>query len=485
MPTLGYVRAGTATLLIAGVSAVAQAQITQTEYAARREAVAARIDSGIFFLAGAREPLDHYPPFKQLAPFRYLTGFLAPDAALVMVRRGGHTTATLYIQPPDARREFYTGERMTPEAITRETGMTAERNDRLDADLDALARTELPLWVASDAESDEFIADDSLSFGNAVVRRLRAVHPSLEVRSATQMLDSIRAKKSPAEVALLEHAAVISSLGHKAVLAEIAPGKSEADVQAVMELTFRKSGGDGTPAYSSIVGSGPNGTTLHYDHDDRVMKAGEVIVMDCATSYQGYAADITRTVPVSGTFTADQRAVYQIVRDAQAAGERLVKPGVTAAAERDSIKDIIVAGLARLHLIDSAAAVIDAPKGFCGADDTCPQWRLFAPHGPSHGLGLDVHDPAQFYYGDRTFAVGDAFTIEPGIYVKADILSILPDTPRNRAYAQRVRAAVERYANIGVRIEDDYVVTANGVHRLSVAPREASEIESLMRRTVQ
>ena len=110
---------------------VGHGQITQAEYAARRDSIAARIDSGIFFIAGAREPVDHYPPFKQRAPFRYLTGFPAPDAALVMVRRAGRTTATLYVQPSNARREFYTGERMSPEAIMRETGMASARNTQL------------------------------------------------------------------------------------------------------------------------------------------------------------------------------------------------------------------------------------------------------------------------------------------------------------------------------------------------------------------
>jgi Xaa-Pro aminopeptidase len=474
-----------AAALFAAMPAAARSQITQAEYAARRDSVAAHIESGVFFIAGARDPIDHYPPFKQRAPFRYLTGFLAPDAALVMVVRGHHATATLYVQPPDPRREFYTGERASPETITRETGMRAARNDRLKPDLDSLAATGLPLWVASDAESDEFIAPDSLSFGSEVLRTVHAAHPSVEVHDATPMLDALRARKSPAEVALLERAAAISSLGHKAVLAEIAPGKSEADVQGLMEYTFRRNGGDQFPAYSSIVGSGPNATTLHYDRDNRVLKAGDIVVMDCATSYDGYAADITRTVPVSGTYTADQRAIYQIVRNAQAAGERMVKPGVPAQSERDSIDAVVAAGLARLHLIDSVTAIVDAPKGFCGQSDTCPQWRLYLPHGPSHGLGLDVHDPAQFYYGAKTFEAGDAFTIEPGIYVKSDILAILPDTPRNRAYAERVRATVERYANIGVRIEDDYVVTNSGVKRMSVAPREATEIEALMRKTVQ
>jgi Xaa-Pro aminopeptidase len=306
-------------------------------------------------------------------------------------------------------------------------------------------------------------------------------HPYLAVHDATRALDSLRAKKSPAEIALLRYAAAISTLGHLAAPSAIGSGHNEAEVQAVMEYAFRRHGGD-RPAYSSIVGSGVNSTTLHYDHDDRTMRAGEVILMDCATSYEGYAADVTRTLPVSGMFSADQRAVYQIVRDAQAAGERQVKPGALASTEVDSVRAVVGAGLARLGLIDSTRATIDAPAGFCGPTTECLQATLFMPHGPGHGLGLDVHDPAQWYYGDRRFGAGDVFTIEPGIYIRPTIIDILPDTPRNRTYVARVRPLLERYANIGVRIEDDYVVTDTGVDRLSLAPRELREVEDLMKR---
>jgi Xaa-Pro aminopeptidase len=454
--------------------------IPQAEYAARRDALTSAADSGVFVAFGAREPVDHYPPFVQRAPFRYLTGWLAPDADLVIVKRGGHTTTTLFVQGSDPRREFYTGTRMTPDQVHASTNMDAVVNDRFVPVLDSLARTGLPFYVVSDAESDEFITPDSLSFGSMTVRRLVVAHPYLAVHDATRQLDSLRAKKTPAEVALLRHAAELSTLGHLAAPAAIGPGRNEEEVQAIMEYTFRRKGGD-RPAYSSIVGSGINSTTLHYDHDDRAMKAGEVILMDCAASYEGYAADVTRTLPVSGTFSPDQRAIYQIVRDAQAAGERQVRPGALAATEVDSIRAVVAAGLTRLGLVDSANAVIDAPAGFCGRTTECRQWTLFMPHGPGHGLGLDVHDPAQWYYGDRRFGEGDAFTIEPGIYIRPGIVDILPDTPRNRTFVARVKPLLERYANIGVRIEDDYVVTATGVDRLSLAPREVKEVEDLMK----
>jgi Xaa-Pro aminopeptidase len=458
----------------------APAAIAQAEYAARRDALTAVADSGVFVAFGAREPLDHYPPFVQRAPFRYLTGFLAPDADLIIVKRGGRTTTTLFVQSSNPRREFYTGARMTPDAVRAAMGVDGAVNERFLPTLDSLAATGLPFWIVGDAESDEFITPDSLSFGSMTTRRLVIAHPYLALHDATRALDSLRARKSPAEVALLRRAAEISTLGHLAAPSAIGPGRNEAEVQAVMEYAFRRNGGD-RPAYASIVGSGVNSTTLHYDHDDRTMRANEVILMDCATSYEGYAADVTRTLPVNGTFTADQRVIYQLVRDAQAAGERQVHPGVLQSTEVDSIRAVVAAGLTRLALIDSANAMIDAPAGFCGRTTECREVALFMRHGPSHGLGLDVHDPAQWYYGDRRFGAGDAFTIEPGIYIRPGITDILPDTPRNRTYVARVRPLLDRYANIGVRIEDDYVVTATGIDRLSLAPRELREIEDLMK----
>jgi Xaa-Pro aminopeptidase len=327
----------------------------------------------------------------------------------------------------------------------------------------------------------EFVANDSLTFGRALARRLGASHPGIDIRDATPIEEALRARKSAAEIALIKYSADISALGHRAAMQAMAPNMNEYEIQGLMEYTFRRNGAD-RPSYASIVGSGPNSTTLHYDHDNRVMHAGEVVVMDVASEYQGYAADITRTLPVSGKFTPDQRVIYQIVRDAQAAGERQVKPGVPAKQEVDSILGVVAAGLTRLGLIDSVRATIDAPVGFCRTGTTCLQVLLFMPHGPGHGLGLDVHDPAQWYVAPNQFGVGDVFTIEPGIYIRTGILDILPDTPGNRVFMARVRPLLERYGNIGVRIEDNYVVTPTGLDRLTTTtPREISEIEGIMK----
>jgi Xaa-Pro aminopeptidase len=443
----------------------------------------------VVFVAGGRYPVNHFPPFYQLPGFRYLTGVLESDASLVLVKRAGSSAGAVYVDPPDPRAALYNGRPAGPDALARQTGLEVRRTTELLGALDSLAGTGLPLFVVADIQSNEFSENDSLSYGRSLVRQLRGRHPGLEERDATPLLDRLRARRSPAELGLLRKAISISDEGHRAAMQMIAPGRGEHEVQATIEYTFRRLAGD-RPAYSSIVGSGPNSTVLHYPAGQRVMRAGEVVLMDVATGYEGYAADITRTVPVDGVYTPDQRTIYTMVLEAQKAAERLVRPGVGKDVPFDSARAVLKRGLARLGLIEGVDAVFDAPEGLCPArppfrreGEACPQWYLYTYHGYGHGIGLDVHDPAQYNsVPPFTFQPGDAFTIEPGLYVRADALEGLPDTPRNRAMIARVRPALERYRNIGVRIEDDYFVTGTGVERVSQAPREIAEVEAVMRR---
>jgi Xaa-Pro aminopeptidase len=224
--------------------------------------------------------------------------------------------------------------------------------------------------------------------------------------------------------------------------------------------------------------------------DSDPVKPGDLVVMDAGAEYRGYAADITRTIPVSGKFTAEQRALYQLVRDAQAAAERNSKPGMNIRAAADSSVVVRVRGLAALGLIESEDAMYDPPwRVDCTASPaSCKQANLWTIHGITHGIGLAVHDPLQAdARRDGVFHEGDAFTIEPGVYVSTKALDVLPDTPRNRQFKAKVLAAVKRYENTGVRIEDDYIITDKGLERLSLVPREIDEIEALMarRRVIQ
>jgi Xaa-Pro aminopeptidase len=310
-----------------------------------------------------------------------------------------------------------------------------------------------------------------------LVTRYRGLE--LQVADAHPILDSLRAIKSPAEMKLLRRAINITTASLTRAMRSARPEMWEYELQATVEGGFRRVGADGV-SFGSIIGSGPNSTQYHYERNDRKMAAGDVVVMDVGAAYQGYAADVTRTIPVSGKFTREQRAIYQLVRDAQAAAERVARPGAPWKVWRDSARAVEARGLAKLGLIESVDATFDPPwAGQCTASpDRCRQAFLYMAHGLGHGIGLEVHDPPP-YGGTGTFEVGQVFTIEPGVYVSTKLLDILPDTPKNRAMIAKVRKTVERYQNIGVRIEDDYVVTPSGVEWLSRAPREIAEIEGL------
>ena len=465
-------------LLFAAATSLS-AQISTTEYAARRDSMAAHIGDGVVIAFGGRTPVTDYGTFFQLPAFHYLTGYDEPDAAFVLVARGGRATSTLFATAP--RHSSPTRTAVSP-SIARSLQLPSRPFAALGTVVDSLVSTGVTLYALSDFEDADFARVDTLTRGQQFVRALAARHAGLVVKDAHQLLDQLRARKSPAEIALLKRAAQISAEGHRTVM-QAPPPQHEYEVAALIEYTFKKLGAE-RAAYGSIVGSGVNGTQLHYMKDTAVARPGDLVVIDAAAEYQGYAADITRTLPVSGTFTPAQRAIYQLVRDAQAAAERVAKPGALARAAEDSSFAVRARGLAALGLIDSAGATLDPPWAVdCTATPRpCTQAYFWTVHGISHGLGLAVHDPAQFYYGERTYQPGDAFTIEPGIYISTRALAALPDTPRNRAYIARVRPLVMRYENTGVRIEDDYVVTQSGVERISAgAPREIAEIEALAR----
>jgi len=471
-----------AALLVLTVAAnPALAQIPAGEYAARRDSLAARVHNGIVLAFGARTPVSDFGPLYQLPAFHYLTNFHEPDAAFVMVVRDGRGSSTLFLTPIAPRRAFYYGRRPDSAAVVRSFGMQARPFAALAGVVDSLLGERLPLFVLNDFESADFAVQDSLTRGQQFVRGLKARHAAaIEIRDGHQIADELRARKSPAEMALLRRAAEISDEGHRAAMLAPQPNH-EYELQAALEGTFLRLGG-ARPGYGSIVGGGPNSTLLHYMKDRAAVKPGDVVVMDAATEYQGYAADVTRTIPVSGKYTPEQRALYELVLAAQKAAERNSKPGMSSVAAQDSSWDVRAKGLARLGLVESVDAELDLPwPANCTATPrACKQAMFWMIHGISHGIGLAVHDPAQFYAQDHLFKQGDAFTIEPGIYVSNAMLDALPDTPRNRAFIAKVKPVVQRYENSGVRIEDDYIITEKGLERISLAPREPDEIEALM-----
>jgi Xaa-Pro aminopeptidase len=454
-------------------------EIPAAEYAARRDSLAAHLDSGVVVAFGAPDPVG-IRRWTQLPAFRYLTGFLEPNAAFILVKQGGTTRGTLFTASRDPRRALYDGFPPDSSAVSRETGLNVRSLPALRPVVDSLVAAGLPVYDLRDFATADAAGQDTLTRGSRFVADLVARNPGLIVRGVHPTVDSLRRRKSSAELALMRRAIVVTVGALKEAFRTTKPGMGEYQLEALIESAFRRSGCDG-PAFTSIIGSGPNSTQYHYQTNNRRMAAGDVVVMDVGASCGGYAADVTRTIPVSGRFTREQRAIYQLVRDAQAASERVAKPGASWAAWRDSTRAVEARGLARLGLIESADATFDPPWAErCQTDPVyCTQAFLYMAHGLGHGIGLEVHDPPHPWVGTGTFQVGDAFTIEPGIYISTRLLDMLADTPKNRAMIAKVRPVVERYQNIGVRIEDDYVITPGGVEWLSRAPREVGEIEAI------
>jgi Xaa-Pro aminopeptidase len=392
------------------------------------------------------------------------------------VRNGRVAEAMLYAPTRDPRMQLYNGFLPESAAVARTLGLGLRSMDHLRPTLDARVKEGLPVYSLHDVATRDAMRD-SLTRGARFLA-------GMQTRDAHRILDSLRVRKSPAEIALLRKAIDITMQGFRDAFRVIEPGRTEAVVQATVEHTWRMAGAQG-PAFGGIVGSGPNSTSYHYRAGERVMNAGEVVVMDLGALYEGYAADVTRTAPVSGKWTADQRAIYDIVWEAQRAAERVTRAGVAVSVGDSAVRAVEGKGLARLGLIESPDATFDPPWASAGSCErrplSCKQVYLFMAHGLGHGIGLEVHDAGGYSYSPTgAFQVGDVFTIEPGIYISTKLLDMLPDTPRNRAFIAKVRPMVERYNNIGVRIEDDYLVTPAGLEWLSRGPRTADEIEAAM-----
>jgi len=285
------------------------------------------------------------------------------------------------------------------------------------------------------------------------------------VRNAAPLFAQMRLIKSPMELRLLQHAIDITTEAHERAMAVAGRSQREYEVESEIVYTYKRRNADHW-GYPDIVGCGPNATTLHYEESQGQVKSGDLLLMDVGAEYGHYTADVTRTFPVNGKFSKEQAEIYQIVYDAQEAVARATRPGAifptdvhNAAVEK--VKD----GLLRLGLI---------------TDKASDQYRIWFMHGTSHWLGMNVHD-----VGGRnvTLAPGMVFTNEPGIYIRADALDNLPKTPETEKFITAVRPAFEKYKNIGVRIEDDMLVTANGAEWMTKAlPRSIADIEAFMAR---
>jgi len=474
---------------LVAVASKASAQITDAEFRQRRDSLTARLPQDAVIIAfGERDEIG-FPAFYQSPNFRYLTGLSEPNAVLVMTGReaSGHSVGTLFRQDRAPSDILFNGPLEDAAEVTRRTNLAIRPLAQLVPVVDSLIAAGRPLYMIRDTRPYGG-TNDTLTRGSVFAATLRRRTPAPTIRSADNEILALRGRKSTAEEQLVRRSAAITSESVNNAIRNVHAGLHEYDVQAMLEAGFRSGGGDSHPGFATNVSAGMNSTTAHHRAAEAPLEAGKLVLMDVGAAYQGYSADVTRTVPVSGKFTPEQQEIYQLVRDAQASAERAATLGAPGSAMGDSASATIARGLTRLGLIEAPDATFDPPwADRCARSAaSCRQSYFFYFHGIGHGIGLDVHDATQYSTGrggaGGGITPGDAFTIEPGIYVDARRTALLADTPKNRAFVAKMRGVIAKYDGIGVRIEDDYMATPRGVERITPAAREISEIEALMQR---
>jgi len=477
-------------LLVLCASSAFAAGITPAEYAARRARLASQIGAnGIVFVFSA--PAAHRNgdvdyPFRQSDNLLYLTGIDEPETTLVLMP--DEPKEILFVRDRNPRQELWTGKIPTHdehsaisgvkivESATRAAGFLGAAIDgapysfgnaqappyqppAFPAFLRAVRDGRAEVWVAFPSRRRDDPTSAEQKFAADVARRF----PDVKVRDATPLLRAMRVLKSPAEIARLERAIQISDAGQKAGMKRALTASRENEVQATIEFTFRDMGAC-CLGYPSIVASGKNATTLHYVRDDAPIARGELMLVDVGSEVEGYTADVTRTYPASGKFSDAQRAIYEAVFKAQEASIALMRPGHTFREMNDKAVEILGAELLKFGLISK---------------NDPAQIRWYLPYPISHQIGLDVHDVVE---PGTPFLENMVVTNEPGIYVRRDdVQSSETFTALPAAEQQSIRAALDRYDGIGVRIEDDLLIT-DGAPRLlsSNSPRTVAAIEQFL-----
>lgn len=425
-------------------------------YRQRRARLVQAMGSGVAIVPTAPERTrtrDSHYPYRFDSYFYYLSGFREPDSVLVVVA-GDKAKSILFCRDRDPEREIWDGLRFGPERARSALELDEARSiGELDnvipdllADCGALY-CPLGLDPAWDARVTGWI--------NQVRARARSgINAPREVKDIYAVLDEMRLVKGPEEIALMRRAAAITARAHRRAMRAARPGRAEYEIEAELLHEFRRHGAQ-APAYTPIVAGGERACILHYVQNDGVLKDGELLLIDAGCELDGYAADLTRTFPVSGKFSAEQREIYELVLAAQMAAIAAVKPGNLWDAPHRAAIEVLAQGLIDLKLI----------KGGLEEAIETEAYRKFYMHRTGHWLGLDVHDAGDYKRGGewRALAPGMVLTVEPGCYIRA------------------AEGVPPSFAGIGVRIEDDVLVTHAGAEVLtSDAPKSVADVESLV-----
>ena len=485
-----------------------------TELRSRRQEVLKRMNNRSIMVLFSTEPrvytndVDYH--YRQENNLYYLTGIRQNGVTLLLIPGAKKTREIIFMPERNPMFETWNGRMMSFDEARKRSGVdeiwnvrelnsflafiapraeqaiskraaapkpdekqAARWQDEFSTLIDAVKADQGELWLLSSQGRDQREYKQEIDFASSI----SSAAAGLKVKPAQPIFAELRQIKSDIEIKLMQHAVDITSEAFHRVFAAAVPGLYEYEMQAEFEYTFRRRNADNW-GYPCIVGAGANATTLHYETNQDRMDDNSLLLMDCAAEFDHYTADITRTIPVNGKFTKEQADIYRIVYDAQMEAIKASRPGNMmsfrsgAKGGVQSVNDVatekIKEGLLRLGLITSR-------------DNN--EYRTWFMHGTSHWLGMNVHD-----VGDprRPLAPGMIFTVEPGIYLRPDALDVLPKTPENEKFIKAVRPAFEKYKGIGVRIEDDILITENGPKVLSAAiPSKLEDVESTMARLRQ
>lgn len=425
-----------------------------------KQFIEAMDENSIAIIPAAHEATRSYDTefkFHQDPDFLYLTGFPEPDAVAV-IDPSSKKPFTLYVRPRDPLMETWYGRRQGVEGAVKNYGADkASPIEKLSADL-------AKLLDGHDVFYYRFSVDTALDqqilayLSNQRQRRLKTAYPPHTIKDPTIITGEMRLHKSDKEIAFMQKAADIAGEAHILAMKKVKPGMNEGQVESLMEAYMRDKGASGV-AYNSIIGGGDNATILHYVENNMPLKDGDLILIDAGAEYEGYASDITRTFPINGMYTKAQREVYDIVLDVQLQCIEYTKTGNTVKGRQEFSIELLTEGMKKLGLLKGKTKELIKKKSYL----------KYYMHGVGHYLGLDVHDAGR-YFTDQTakhsrpFAPGMVLTVEPGLYIPPDD-----------------KSAPAKYRGIGVRIEDDVLVTADGNHNLTgKVPKDPDEIEALM-----
>ncbi|MEE4747039.1 Xaa-Pro aminopeptidase [Pseudomonas alliivorans] len=433
--------------------------IPKAEYARRRKALMAQMEpNSIAILPAAAVAIrnrDVEHVYRQDSDFQYLSGFPEPEAVVVLIPGREYGEYVLFCRERNAERELWEGLRAGQEGAIRDFGADdAFPISDIDDILPGLieGRDRVYSAMGSNPEFDRHL----MEWINVIRSKAHlGAQPPNEFVALDHLLHDMRLYKSAAEIKVMRSAAQISARAHVRAMQACRAGLHEFSLEAELDYEFRK-GGAKMPAYGSIVASGRNACILHYQQNDATLKNGDLVLIDAGCEIDCYASDITRTFPVSGTFSPEQKAIYELVLESQYAAFEAIGPGKHWNQAHEATVQVITAGLVELGLLQGDVSQLIEDEAY----------KAFYMHRAGHWLGMDVHDVGEYKVGGewRVLEVGMALTVEPGIYVSPDNLNV-----------------AKKWRGIGVRIEDDVVVTKKGCEVLSGdVPKTVAEIEALM-----